>query len=111
MRRGKGDRRDVVAVDQDQKKRPHEQRDLEGSDAALVEQARDRDDRLVSHWFPPWPIYVRWRGAARDQSNRGSRNMERAVPGGQLLRAQEYRSKYRYHQDKITRGNSLQRRV
>src|SRR6185437_8406169 len=52
MRRREGDRGDVVAVDQHQKERPDQQDDLERAEAALVEQARYRDDRLVSHYFP-----------------------------------------------------------
>ena len=52
IRRGERDRSDVVAVDQNDEKRPDDQVDLKRAQPALIEQARNLDFRSVRHCFP-----------------------------------------------------------
>jgi hypothetical protein len=53
MRRGEGDRANVVAVDQGEQNRPGQQSDLERAQPALIDQTRNLNLRFVGHRFPP----------------------------------------------------------
>ena len=79
MRRGKGNRTDVIAVDERDQDRPENQLDLKRANAVLVQKMRNLNFRLAGHRFPPESSYVFVITAPqRRNANYGTRRLKKS---------------------------------